>query len=126
MCCPSPAWPILSPPWSSLQGTSRPTRSLSTAQLVQPSGGLQASVISNIVLMKGQAKVSRATATGWTLGQHQVLRRCRVEGREELVSGDPGPGCESRDAAVEALGGSAHLLSRAGRGSDSVPSLLLA
>uniref|UniRef100_G3QR00 Pro-interleukin-16 n=1 Tax=Gorilla gorilla gorilla TaxID=9595 RepID=G3QR00_GORGO len=37
-------------------GTSRPTRSLSTAQLVQPSGGLQASVISNIVLMKGQAK----------------------------------------------------------------------
>ncbi|XP_053449851.1 pro-interleukin-16 isoform X2 [Nycticebus coucang] len=58
------------PPWQSpphlmgltahrasfLQGTSRPTRSLSTAQLVQPSGGLQASVISNIVLMKGQAK----------------------------------------------------------------------
>uniref|UniRef100_H0WVG8 Pro-interleukin-16 n=1 Tax=Otolemur garnettii TaxID=30611 RepID=H0WVG8_OTOGA len=43
-------------PASSLQGTSRPTRSLSTAQLVQPSGGLQASVISNIVLMKGQAK----------------------------------------------------------------------
>ncbi|XP_007943283.1 pro-interleukin-16 [Orycteropus afer afer] len=37
-------------------GTSRPTRSLSTAQLMQPSGGLQASVISNIVLMKGQAK----------------------------------------------------------------------
>ncbi|XP_012362991.2 pro-interleukin-16 isoform X2 [Nomascus leucogenys] len=37
-------------------GTLRPTRSLSTAQLVQPSGGLQASVISNIVLMKGQAK----------------------------------------------------------------------
>ncbi|XP_069322643.1 pro-interleukin-16 isoform X2 [Eulemur rufifrons] len=37
-------------------GTARPTRSLSTAQLVQPSGGLQASVISNIVLMKGQAK----------------------------------------------------------------------
>ncbi|XP_055411732.1 pro-interleukin-16 isoform X3 [Bubalus kerabau] len=37
-------------------GLSRPTRSLSTAQLVQPSGGLQASVISNIVLMKGQAK----------------------------------------------------------------------
>ncbi|KAM6201724.1 pro-interleukin-16 isoform 2-T2 [Rhynchocyon petersi] len=36
--------------------TSKPTRSLSTAQLVQPSGGLQASVISNIVLMKGQAK----------------------------------------------------------------------
>ncbi|KAF7469082.1 Hypothetical predicted protein [Marmota monax] len=35
---------------------SRPTRSLSTAQLGQPSGGLQASVISNIVLMKGQAK----------------------------------------------------------------------
>ncbi|XP_066094450.1 pro-interleukin-16 [Saccopteryx bilineata] len=37
-------------------GASRPTRSLSTAQLAQPSGGLQASVISNIVLMKGQAK----------------------------------------------------------------------
>ncbi|XP_049761229.1 pro-interleukin-16 isoform X3 [Elephas maximus indicus] len=37
-------------------GTSRPTRSLSTAQLLQPSGALQASVISNIVLMKGQAK----------------------------------------------------------------------
>ncbi|XP_045669039.1 pro-interleukin-16 isoform X1 [Ursus americanus] len=37
-------------------GTSRPTRSLSTAQLAQPSGGLQASVISSIVLMKGQAK----------------------------------------------------------------------
>nr|XP_020039785.1 pro-interleukin-16 [Castor canadensis] len=37
-------------------GTSRPTRSLSTAQLGQPSGGLQASVISSIVLMKGQAK----------------------------------------------------------------------
>ncbi|XP_075414182.1 pro-interleukin-16 isoform X2 [Tenrec ecaudatus] len=37
-------------------GTSRPTRSQSTAQLLQPSGGLQASVISNIVLMKGQAK----------------------------------------------------------------------
>ncbi|XP_045417375.1 pro-interleukin-16 isoform X2 [Lemur catta] len=37
-------------------GTARPTRSLSTAQLVQPSGGLQASVIANIVLMKGQAK----------------------------------------------------------------------
>ncbi|XP_076793228.1 pro-interleukin-16 isoform X6 [Arvicanthis niloticus] len=37
-------------------GTVRPTRSLSTAQLGQLSGGLQASVISNIVLMKGQAK----------------------------------------------------------------------
>ncbi|KAM8780212.1 pro-interleukin-16 isoform 1-T1 [Rhynchonycteris naso] len=37
-------------------GVSRPTRSLSTAQLAQPSGGFQASVISNIVLMKGQAK----------------------------------------------------------------------
>ncbi|KAM6181725.1 pro-interleukin-16 [Erethizon dorsatum] len=37
-------------------GTSRPTRSVSTAQLGQLSGGLQASVISNIVLMKGQAK----------------------------------------------------------------------
>ncbi|XP_074151357.1 LOW QUALITY PROTEIN: pro-interleukin-16 [Sminthopsis crassicaudata] len=35
---------------------SRPSRSLSTAQLTQPPGGLQASVISNIVLMKGQAK----------------------------------------------------------------------
>ncbi|XP_008585261.1 PREDICTED: pro-interleukin-16, partial [Galeopterus variegatus] len=41
-------------------GTSRPTRSLSTAQLMQPSGGLQASVISNIVLMKGQAKAAAA------------------------------------------------------------------
>nr|KAF6399239.1 interleukin 16 [Molossus molossus] len=37
-------------------GPSRPTRSLSTAQLAPPSGGLQASVISNIVLAKGQAK----------------------------------------------------------------------
>ncbi|XP_053514940.1 pro-interleukin-16 [Artibeus jamaicensis] len=37
-------------------GASRPTRSLSTAQLLQPSGGLHASVISNVVLMKGQAK----------------------------------------------------------------------
>ncbi|XP_045052472.2 pro-interleukin-16 isoform X2 [Desmodus rotundus] len=37
-------------------GASRPTRSLSTAQLLQPSGGLQASVISSVVLMKGQAK----------------------------------------------------------------------
>nr|XP_020144681.1 pro-interleukin-16 isoform X3 [Microcebus murinus] len=37
-------------------GPTRPTRSLSTAQLPQPSGGLQASVISNVVLMKGQAK----------------------------------------------------------------------
>ncbi|XP_023375807.1 pro-interleukin-16-like [Pteropus vampyrus] len=36
--------------------TAGPTRSLSTAQLVLPSGGLQASVISSIVLMKGQAK----------------------------------------------------------------------
>ncbi|XP_050009889.1 pro-interleukin-16 isoform X1 [Alexandromys fortis] len=39
-----------------VSGTTRPTRSLSTAQLGQLSGGLQASVISNIVLMKGQAK----------------------------------------------------------------------
>ncbi|XP_034880153.1 pro-interleukin-16 isoform X2 [Mirounga leonina] len=37
-------------------GTSRPAQSLSAAQLTQPSGGLQASVISNVVLMKGQAK----------------------------------------------------------------------
>ncbi|XP_006905377.2 pro-interleukin-16 [Pteropus alecto] len=36
--------------------TAGPTRSLSTAQLVLPSGALQASVISSIVLMKGQAK----------------------------------------------------------------------
>ncbi|XP_051690240.2 pro-interleukin-16 isoform X1 [Oryctolagus cuniculus] len=43
-------------PAAKATGTSRPTRSLSTAQLVQPSGGLQASVISNVVLMKGQAK----------------------------------------------------------------------
>ncbi|XP_028358000.1 pro-interleukin-16 isoform X2 [Phyllostomus discolor] len=37
-------------------GASRPTRSLSTAQLLQPSGGPHASVISSVVLMKGQAK----------------------------------------------------------------------
>ncbi|XP_054445020.1 pro-interleukin-16 [Pteronotus mesoamericanus] len=37
-------------------GAPGPTRSLSTAQLLQPSGGLHASVISNVVLMKGQAK----------------------------------------------------------------------
>ncbi|XP_076984612.1 pro-interleukin-16 isoform X2 [Tamandua tetradactyla] len=37
-------------------GMSRPVRSLSTAQLAQPSGGLQASVISSVVLMKGQTK----------------------------------------------------------------------
>nr|KAF6410693.1 hypothetical protein HJG63_009150 [Rousettus aegyptiacus] len=37
-------------------GTARPTRSLSTAQLMLPSGSLQASVISSIVLMKGQSK----------------------------------------------------------------------
>ncbi|XP_070256448.1 LOW QUALITY PROTEIN: pro-interleukin-16 [Myotis yumanensis] len=37
-------------------GTGRPTRSLSTAQLAPPSGGAQASVISSVVLMKGQAK----------------------------------------------------------------------
>uniref|UniRef100_A0A8D0XCH7 Pro-interleukin-16 n=2 Tax=Sus scrofa TaxID=9823 RepID=A0A8D0XCH7_PIG len=43
-------------PAGKAMGTARPMRSLSTAQLVQPSGGLQASVISNIVLMKGQAK----------------------------------------------------------------------
>uniref|UniRef100_A0A8D2BB21 PDZ domain-containing protein n=1 Tax=Sciurus vulgaris TaxID=55149 RepID=A0A8D2BB21_SCIVU len=43
-------------PAGKASGASRPTRSLSTAQLGQPSGGLQASVISNIVLMKGQAK----------------------------------------------------------------------
>jgi hypothetical protein len=52
-------WLISTLSGSSLQGTARPTRSLSTAQLGQLSGGLQASVISNIVLMKGQAKVSR-------------------------------------------------------------------
>lgn len=55
-----PSWCFILPyPGLSFQGMARPTRSLSTAQLVQPSGGLQASVISNIVLMKGQAKVSR-------------------------------------------------------------------
>ncbi|XP_029808173.1 pro-interleukin-16 [Suricata suricatta] len=43
-------------PAAKCAGSSRPTRSLSTAQLAQPAGGLQASVISNIVLMKGQAK----------------------------------------------------------------------
>ncbi|KAM9124607.1 pro-interleukin-16-like [Pangshura tecta] len=36
---------------------SRPSRSLSTAQLTHTSCGSQASVISNIVLMKGQGKV---------------------------------------------------------------------
>ncbi|XP_078007745.1 pro-interleukin-16 [Phascolarctos cinereus] len=35
---------------------SRPSRSLSTAQLTQPPAGLQASVISNIVLMKARGK----------------------------------------------------------------------
>ncbi|XP_027425396.1 pro-interleukin-16 isoform X2 [Zalophus californianus] len=48
-------------------GTSRPARSLSTAQLAQSSGGLQASVISNVVLMKGQAKPCA------TLGYHLSL-----------------------------------------------------
>ncbi|NXU19430.1 IL16 protein, partial [Pardalotus punctatus] len=38
------------------QAISRPSRSLSTAQLVHASCGSQASVISNIVLMKGQGK----------------------------------------------------------------------
>ncbi|NXL87888.1 IL16 protein, partial [Alectura lathami] len=38
------------------QAISRPTRSLSTAQLVHTPCGSQASVISNIVLMKGQGK----------------------------------------------------------------------
>ncbi|KAG8516419.1 Pro-interleukin-16, partial [Galemys pyrenaicus] len=37
-------------------GVSRPTRSLSSAQLGQPAGGPQASIISSVVLMKGQAK----------------------------------------------------------------------
>ncbi|KAK2510195.1 hypothetical protein MC885_017502, partial [Smutsia gigantea] len=58
VCCSSPLGPSCPHPGALLQGTSRPTRSLSTAQLAQPSGGLQASVISNIVLMKGQAKGS--------------------------------------------------------------------
>ena len=56
------------------QGLSRPTRSLSTAQLVQPSGGLQASVISNIVLMKGQAKVSKDHGQGRLLDGHVFPR----------------------------------------------------
>ncbi|KAM5291893.1 pro-interleukin-16 [Ctenodactylus gundi] len=43
-------------PMGKAAGMSRPTRSLSTAQLGQPAGAPQASVISNIVLMKGQAK----------------------------------------------------------------------
>lgn len=56
-----------------LQGTSRPTRSQSTAQLVQPSGGLQASVISSVVLMKGQAKVRKGHR------QHELLNGTRSE-----------------------------------------------
>nr|XP_033776082.1 pro-interleukin-16 [Geotrypetes seraphini]XP_033776083.1 pro-interleukin-16 [Geotrypetes seraphini]XP_033776084.1 pro-interleukin-16 [Geotrypetes seraphini] len=39
-----------------VQAVSRPTRSLSTAQLMTVSSGSQASVISNVVLMKGQGK----------------------------------------------------------------------
>lgn len=57
-------WTHCTPSPSPLQGASRPTRSLSTAQLLQPSGGLQASVISSVVLMKGQAKVSGGVASG--------------------------------------------------------------
>jgi len=45
------------------QAISRPSRSLSTAQLVHTSCGSQASVISNIVLMKGQGKVRLALLT---------------------------------------------------------------
>lgn len=65
------------------QGTSRPTRSLSTAQLAQPTGGLQASVISNIVLMKGQAKVSKGHCQQKPLDGHMLPRSCPVRGRKE-------------------------------------------
>lgn len=68
---------------SLLQGTSRPTRSLSTAQLAQPTGGLQASVISNIVLMKGQAKVSKGHCHEKPLDGHTLPRSCPVRGRKE-------------------------------------------
>ncbi|XP_029430944.1 pro-interleukin-16 isoform X2 [Rhinatrema bivittatum] len=40
----------------SVQAVTRPARSLSTAQLMTASSGSQASVISNVVLMKGQGK----------------------------------------------------------------------
>ncbi|XP_069078687.1 pro-interleukin-16 isoform X2 [Pleurodeles waltl] len=43
-------------PVGGVQGVLRPLRSLSTAQLMNVSSGSQASVISNIVLMKGQGK----------------------------------------------------------------------
>lgn len=72
-----------SPPASLLQGTSRPARSLSTAQLAQPSGGLQASVISNVVLMKGQAKVSKGRCQQKLLDGPQPPRSCPVQGRTE-------------------------------------------
>lgn len=62
------------------QAISRPSKSLSTAQLVHASCGSQASVISNIVLMKGQGKV-RLTL----LVYHRVLLHfthviCKVQG----------------------------------------------
>lgn len=73
MCCCLMSFCSLVTPGSSLQGTSRPTRSLSTAQLVQPSGGLQASVISNIVLMKGQAKVRKPPLTTASPGNDMIV-----------------------------------------------------
>lgn len=101
-------------PASLLQGTSRPTRSLSTAQLVQPSGGLQASVISNIVLMKGQAKVSKGRGQQKLLDGHELLRSCPSQGRDEVELVIPAAGfspffCEVRScvrprAPVPSLG----------------------
>ena len=76
-----------SPPPSFPQGSSRPTRSLSTAQLAQPSGGLQASVISNIVLMKGQAKVSEGHCQQKLLDGHRLLTSRPVQGRRQIGTG---------------------------------------
>lgn len=87
------------------QGPSRPIRSLSTAQLMQPLGGLQASVISNIVLMKGQAKVSKDCGQQKLLGRHGFLRSCHVTGRVERGAGDSGSERECSDALMPAQGG---------------------
>ena len=83
------------------QGLSRPTRSLSTAQLVQPSGGLQASVISNIVLMKGQAKVSKDHGQGRLLDGQVFPRSCHVTvhfNRAISVSAADPAGCSLNSA----------------------------
>lgn len=73
-----PSCAVLTATCPPLQGTLRPTRSLSTAQLGQPSGGLQASVISNIVLMKGQAKVGKGHCW-WDWGQQCTEGRVGTE-----------------------------------------------